>query len=83
MQLLRLPPYHCHLNPIELFWSHVKDRLRNVLASTDKVEAVAAKCYEAFDEVGVHCPSDCRHVIALEEVHFKNKISIFTTDKNT
>ena len=26
--VLRLPPYHCHLNPIELSWGMLKQRVR-------------------------------------------------------
>ena len=27
-RILRLPPYHCELNPIELAWANVKDHIK-------------------------------------------------------
>ena len=28
-EVVRLPPYHCELNPIELAWSQVKHYIKN------------------------------------------------------
>ncbi len=69
VKLLRLPPYHCHLNPIELFWAHLKELLREALSAKDKLAAVEAKCYEMFDIAAKHCANDCKYVIRLEEKH--------------
>jgi transposase len=73
-QLLRLPPYHCHLNPIELFWAHLKALLREELQSNDKLAAVEAKVYQVFELAAKHCPKDYKHVIGLEQVLIKHKI---------
>uniref|UniRef100_A0A914WA34 Tc1-like transposase DDE domain-containing protein n=1 Tax=Plectus sambesii TaxID=2011161 RepID=A0A914WA34_9BILA len=40
--ILRLPPYHCDLNPIELVWGWIKRQLRDELRSDDKLVAVMA-----------------------------------------
>jgi len=29
--VLRLPPYHCELNPIELMWSIVKNHVKKII----------------------------------------------------
>jgi transposase len=48
--VIRLPPYHCELNPIELVWSQVKGYVaRN--NTTFKMEDVRRLVYEAFDKI--------------------------------
>ncbi|XP_053976337.1 uncharacterized protein LOC128875051 [Hylaeus volcanicus] len=49
-EMLRLPPYHCELNPIELAWSYIKEyaRARNV---TYKLPDVWQLIYEAIENV--------------------------------
>ena len=50
-EVVRLPPYHCELNPIELAWSQVKchikehNRLFNLSAAKELT-------YEGFQKVG-------------------------------
>ncbi|CAD6200311.1 unnamed protein product, partial [Caenorhabditis auriculariae] len=50
VKILRLPPYHCVLNPIELCWSQLKRHLRNEGTTNDKVDTD-----EALEEL--FCPS--------------------------
>uniref|UniRef100_A0A914XSM9 Tc1-like transposase DDE domain-containing protein n=2 Tax=Plectus sambesii TaxID=2011161 RepID=A0A914XSM9_9BILA len=38
--ILRLPPYHCDMNPIELVWSWIKKALRDELRGDDKLNVV-------------------------------------------
>lgn len=65
--VLRLPPYHCDLNPIELIWSLAKHKvaMNNVNQSGVEIEKLVRN---AFLEIG---PSDwnqhCKHVKRLEE----------------
>uniref|UniRef100_A0A914BZL4 Tc1-like transposase DDE domain-containing protein n=1 Tax=Acrobeloides nanus TaxID=290746 RepID=A0A914BZL4_9BILA len=40
IKLLRLPPYHSNLNPIELFWGQMKTHLRKTLRPEHKIETV-------------------------------------------
>jgi transposase len=49
--VLRLPPYHPDLNPIEMIWSQVKEWVasRNV---TFKTENVKLLCEQKFGEMG-------------------------------
>lgn len=55
-RVLRLPPYHCQLNPIELIWAQVK---RQVARTNDqfKLPAVEALCHQAVTNV---TPTDLR-----------------------
>lgn len=50
IEVLRLPPYHCELNPIELVWADVKGHVaRN--NTTFKFENVKNLLKEAIDRV--------------------------------
>ncbi|PIC24023.1 hypothetical protein B9Z55_017508 [Caenorhabditis nigoni] len=40
IQVIRLPPYHCFLNPIEMFWSQLKQEVRTVGSTSSRLEEV-------------------------------------------
>ena len=50
-EVVRIPPYHCELNPIELCWSQVKVYLKEY---NKEFTLTAVKCltYEGFNKVG-------------------------------
>lgn len=48
--VLRLPPYHCELNPIEMVWSQVKGYVA-AQNKTFKLNEVERLCYEAISRV--------------------------------
>ena len=50
-EVVRLPPYHCELNPIELAWSQVKHYIKNNKLFT--LTAVKELTYGGIDQVGV------------------------------
>uniref|UniRef100_A0A8R1DH93 Tc1-like transposase DDE domain-containing protein n=1 Tax=Caenorhabditis japonica TaxID=281687 RepID=A0A8R1DH93_CAEJA len=43
VRIIRLPPYHCCLNPIEFIWGQLKDYLRKHGKRSDKVELVKTR----------------------------------------
>ena len=49
-EIVRLPPYHCDLNPIELIWANIKNYVarRN---TTWKLKDVQSLCLEAVEQV--------------------------------
>jgi transposase len=49
--VLRLPPYHPDLNPIEMIWSQVKQWLARINI-TFKTEDVKLLCEQKFSEMG-------------------------------
>ena len=64
--VLRLPPYHCELNPIELIWSNIKRRvkLRN---NTFKLKDVEVLVHTAIAEINHQMwKNNIRHVIKIE-----------------
>ena len=74
-KILRLPPYHCDLNPIELIWANVKQYVasRNF---TYKLSDVQALTEEAFRNISA---SDWQravdHVVDIEEGYRKRDLA--------
>lgn len=71
-QVLRIPPYHCSLNPIELVWSQVKGHVaRN--NKTFKFADIKELLEEGLELVTAEKWSNCvRHVVEKEEVKMWN-----------
>ena len=50
-EVVRIPPYHCDLNPLELCWSQVKGYIKE--HNTDfKLSSVKQLTYDGFKKVG-------------------------------
>ena len=65
--LIRLPPYHCHYNPIELAWSNLKRKVR-AHNKDFKSEAVRKIIYESAESITVELWNKfCAHVMKEEE----------------
>lgn len=65
--LLRLPPYHCELNPIELIWAQIKGEVANK-NTTFKLKEVKVLLNEAIDGVTADNWQKCiEHVIKQEQ----------------
>lgn len=67
LQVLRIPPYHCELNPIELVWSQVK---RHVAANNTKydvkqMEPLIENAFKAVTKENWN--KYCEHVIKIED----------------
>ncbi|KAK6024964.1 hypothetical protein OSTOST_09148 [Ostertagia ostertagi] len=54
VSLLRLPPFHCFFNPVELCWSYLKQRLNKIGRPTNRLETVKVHCAFA-QSVGLNC----------------------------
>ena len=71
-QVVRLPAYHCDLNPIELIWSQLKGfvRSRNATGRMDDIERPLQEGFQAVTtEDWARC---CRHVIDLEQKYWED-----------
>jgi len=52
-EVIRLPPYHCQYNPIELIWAQVKGEVATK-NTTFKLADVEKLMHEAIDSVTYH-----------------------------
>uniref|UniRef100_V5GTA9 Tc1-like transposase DDE domain-containing protein n=2 Tax=Anoplophora glabripennis TaxID=217634 RepID=V5GTA9_ANOGL len=65
--VLRLPPYHCELNPIELIWAQVKNEVASK-NKTYKLKDVRELLIEALNNVtNMNWKKCVEHVIKEEE----------------
>lgn len=74
--VLRLPPYHPDLNPIELVWASVKNAVarRNVSFKFEDVESLAR---EEFSKISQEeWRKRCEHVVKVEDNYLSNEIII-------
>ncbi|XP_052748728.1 uncharacterized protein LOC128200194 [Galleria mellonella] len=65
-EVLRLPPYHCTFNPIELIWGIMKqkDAGKNVNRPASDINSLTE---EAFSQIGIDkWRKSCEHVIKIE-----------------
>ncbi|KAK6018336.1 hypothetical protein OSTOST_16083 [Ostertagia ostertagi] len=51
VSLLRLPPFHCFFNPVELCWSYLKHRLNKLGKPTDRLETVRNRAVEILGSI--------------------------------
>lgn len=70
--ILRLPPYYCIFNPIEMMWAAIKKKLRKYNQSPTKSDLVLGNIRTVIDEVNasgiwMNC---VRHVIEKEGEYF-------------
>ncbi|XP_040063883.1 uncharacterized protein LOC120838169 [Ixodes scapularis] len=65
--VVRLPPYHCEFNPIELIWAQIKNRVaaRNTMFKIGDVERLLKE--EAEQVTASYWCNAVRHVVEVEE----------------
>ncbi|KAL0810586.1 hypothetical protein ABMA28_010703 [Loxostege sticticalis] len=74
-EVLRLPPYHCDLNPIELIWSTGKRKAasKNISRSLSEMENLIKECFDSIT------PEEwnkmVNHILHIEE-NYKEKDGI-------
>lgn len=70
MVVLRLPPYHCELNPIELVWSQVKGYVAKN-NKTFNLKEVRQLLQEAINNISEENWKNCvKHVVEKEEPRY-------------
>ena len=71
--VLKLPPYHCCLNAIELVWHQLKSKVRRQNVYADQPEKVLQLIKESCDEItGEHWSNYVEQVID-EELRFRER----------
>jgi hypothetical protein len=67
--VLRLPPYYCVLNPIELIWSSLKRGIRQSNVAPNLSATVVALITQEVKKIGSNLWRNCfRHVINVENL---------------
>ena len=80
VDVLRLPPYHCMLNPIELAWAQLKRAVRRMNTEPTNPTSVIKHIHEAVKNVTQENWSNfVRHVIRLE-CDMKNRECVIIHD---
>ncbi|XP_045504987.1 uncharacterized protein LOC123701527 [Colias croceus] len=89
--VLRLPPYHCDLNAIEMIWSLVKRQVasKNVNISAKDLLPIINECFKNI--TAEHWRKECDHVIHVEQKYWEQdhliedmqEIIINVTDSST
>ena len=75
-RVVRLPPYHCHYNPIELIWSQVKGYVADK-NRTFKIADVEKLTHEAIDSVTVAAWKSCvEHAEKIQQDDFERELRI-------
>ena len=73
-QVVRLPPYHCHYNPIELIWAQMKSYVAEK-NNTFKMADVETLTHEAIENVSTEAWENCvRHAEKLQEEDYAREI---------
>jgi hypothetical protein len=69
-EVVRLPPYHCQYNPIELIWAQVKGRVAEK-NSTFKIADVETIVHKEIDAVTPEDWANCgEHCVKVQEEDF-------------
>lgn len=71
-EVLRLPPYHCDLNPIEQIWAIVKRRIaeKNVSQMPSEIASITETAFSTITPE--EWSNVCMHVQKIEEKYFKS-----------
>lgn len=73
-RVVRLPPYHCHYNPIELVWAQVKAYIADK-NKTFKIADVERLTHEAIESISKSAWAACvRHAEKLQEEDYEREI---------
>ncbi|KAH9644942.1 hypothetical protein HF086_010150 [Spodoptera exigua] len=66
--VVRLPPYHCDLNPIELIWGIAKHKIASVNVGSIDIKVAAE---QAFSNITAEdWKNSCKHVMKIEKEYY-------------
>ena len=74
-RIVRLPPYHCQYNPIELIWAQVKGYVAERNA-TFKIADTERLVHEAIDSISTSAWANCvKHAEKLQEEDYFREVA--------
>ncbi|XP_026324108.1 uncharacterized protein LOC113233268 [Hyposmocoma kahamanoa] len=71
----RLPPYHCHLNPIELIWGIAKHKIASVNVGSIDIKMAAEQAFQAI--TAEDWKNSCQHVIKIEKEYYERGMTMY------
>ena len=71
IQPLRLPPYTCELNPIELLWSLLKRKIRDNESPNSKIDSIIETGHQIICSVDVNICKKFDEHISEKELWFR------------
>nr|XP_049694765.1 uncharacterized protein LOC126054218 isoform X1 [Helicoverpa armigera] len=66
--VVRLPPYHCDLNPIELIWGIAKHKIASVNVGSTDIKVAAEQAFS--DITAEDWKNSCKHVMKIEKEYY-------------
>ena len=85
VRILRLPPYHCFLNAIEMYWSVLKEGARKKsLKLTKRTPSASIKLLqEQYNEITVETAiNECNHARKLQEAWLERDLEVNNKDSS-
>ena len=75
LEILRLPPYHCVLNPIELVWARLKSDVRKCNVTPSLSASVCESLRKCAENISSDTWAACvGHVIKKEDEYFNRDL---------
>ena len=72
VDILRLPPYNCDLNPIEHIWGIVKNNLRDIINNSTKIAEIVEISKDVLRKISSNTAANVfQHVRKREEWYRK------------
>ncbi|RVE47763.1 hypothetical protein evm_007518 [Chilo suppressalis] len=73
--VVRLPPYHCDLNPIELIWGIAKQKIAAHNVGNIDIKDVAERAFQEITEQ--NWKDSCQHVQKIEDECYEREHTLY------
>ncbi|RVE47077.1 hypothetical protein evm_008261 [Chilo suppressalis] len=73
--VVRLPPYHCDLNPIELIWGIAKQKIAAHNVGNIDIKDVAERAFQEITEQ--NWKDSCQHVQKIEDEYYEGEHTLY------
>ena len=79
-RVLRLPPYHCCLNAIEMVWAQLKNKVRRANVNSDSPDAVIQLIRNSFNDITPENWDNYINHVEMEEEAYRKRDHILDED---
>ncbi|CAH0729134.1 unnamed protein product, partial [Brenthis ino] len=73
--VVRLPPYHCDLNPIELIWGIAKRKIAAQNVGSIDIKEAAERAFGGITESDWR--KSCKHVVEIEKSYYQRELTLY------